>query len=95
MFDHSAFVASHKRNARAREFLNMLRHSQMYEQFITQRLLWASTNATPSDAFEEKVCTSLPASPPFLAKMWTDLDLDTHNVLKYFLVIIYLYGQIY
>eukprot|EP00884_Botryococcus_braunii_P014564 jgi/Botrbrau1/23108/Bobra.0243s0042.1 len=79
LFDHGAFVASHKRNARAREFLEMFRHSQMYEQFVTQRLLWASTNTAPSEAFEEKVAAREERHSRQLGKQLLDASVKSAN----------------
>ena len=54
-FDHLSFVASHRRSERARNFLDLLRHSQMYEVFINERLALAAGGYKTSDAFEAKV----------------------------------------
>ena len=60
-FDQEAFVAS-QRSERARRFLELFRHSQMYEVFITERLKLAAEGyegaGSQRDAFEQKV-TSL------------------------------------
>ena len=57
-FDQEAFVAS-QRSERARRFLELFRHSQMYEVFITERLKLAAEGyegpVAVQDAFEQKV----------------------------------------
>jgi hypothetical protein len=42
VFDHAALVASHRRDERARAFLQQLRQSQMYEVFVQERLAAAA-----------------------------------------------------
>ena len=54
-FDHAGFVASHRGSEQAQEFLQMFRHSQMFEVFITERLQMAADDYKTSDAFETKV----------------------------------------
>lgn len=54
-FDQAAFVAQH-RSAAVRQFLQHFRNSQMFEVFITERLLAVSKgNAAPETGFEAKV----------------------------------------
>ena len=48
-------MASHRRSEKARTFLDLLRHSQMYEVFINERLALARSGYQTSDAFEAKV----------------------------------------
>ena len=54
-FDHAGFVASHRGSEQAQEFLQMFRHSQMFEVFITERLQMAADDYKTTDAFEAKV----------------------------------------
>ncbi|CAD7705142.1 unnamed protein product, partial [Ostreobium quekettii] len=55
-FDYVSFVASHRRNEQARQFLTLFRHSQMFEMFVQERLQMASKGHFPSDdAFEYKI----------------------------------------
>lgn len=48
-------MANQRRSERARHFLDLLRHSQMYEVFINERLALAAGGFKTSDAFEAKV----------------------------------------
>ncbi|KAK9829376.1 hypothetical protein WJX72_005465 [[Myrmecia] bisecta] len=54
-FDHKAFVASQKRSDVARAFLDLFRHSQMFEVFMNERLELARAAYRTSDSFELKV----------------------------------------
>jgi hypothetical protein len=54
-FDHLSFVAHHRRSEKARNFLDQMRHSQMYEVFINERLALAAAHYKTNDAFEAKV----------------------------------------
>ena len=54
-FDHLSFVANQRRSEKARNFLDLLRHSQLYEVFINERLALAAAEYKTSDAFEAKV----------------------------------------
>lgn len=54
-FDHLSFVANQRRSEKARNFLDLLRHSQLYEVFINERLALAAADYRTSDAFEAKV----------------------------------------
>ena len=54
-FDHLSFAANHRRSEKARNFLDMLRHSQMSEVFINERLALAAGGYKTNDAFEAKI----------------------------------------
>ena len=48
-------MANQRRSEKARNFLDLLRHSQLYEVFINERLALAAADFRTSDAFEAKV----------------------------------------
>lgn len=54
-FDQAGFLAAHARNTKLAVFLQQFRHSQMFEQFITERLQMAAEGFPPDDPFEQKV----------------------------------------
>ena len=54
-FDHLSFAANQRRSEKAQNFLGLLRHSQLYEVFINERLALAAADYRTSDAFEAKV----------------------------------------
>ena len=54
-FDHLSFVESQRRSEKAKKFLDLMRHSQMYEVFINERLGLAAGNFQTKDAFESRV----------------------------------------
>jgi len=56
-FEHTLFVNHHKRNEKARKFLSLFRHSQMYEVFMQERMRMAAQQYETDDPFEEQVVT--------------------------------------
>ena len=48
-------MANQRRSEKARNFLDLMRHSQLYEVFINERLALAASDYKTSDAFEAKV----------------------------------------
>eukprot|EP00887_Chlorella_sp_A99_P000741 scaffold5.g741.t1 len=58
-FDQAGFLAAHARNARLATFLAAFRHSQMFEQFVAERLRWAAEGWPLDDPFEQKVSAKL------------------------------------
>eukprot|EP01026_Neomeris_dumetosa_P030223 TRINITY_DN2422_c0_g1_i8.p1 TRINITY_DN2422_c0_g1~~TRINITY_DN2422_c0_g1_i8.p1 ORF type:complete len:757 (-),score=106.08 TRINITY_DN2422_c0_g1_i8:540-2810(-) len=54
-FDHDAFIASHKRLSHAETFMSHIRHSQLYEVFVQERLQLAANQYRTEDDFEKKV----------------------------------------
>lgn len=54
VFEQESFIAHHKTPA-VREFLSNLRHSQLFEVFINERLRMLSNNTIEEQTFESKV----------------------------------------
>lgn len=48
-------MESQRRSEKAKKFLDLMRHSQMYEVFINERMALAAGGFQTTDAFEGKV----------------------------------------